>query len=290
MNTTVPHIDIPGDGQVAAPASGKAWRFANGKIARGPEMEDRPGCYTEERPTIIGQLKRVGVFHGRDRDGNPYGQLELDIETRDGLVHVKSGLTDQDGNIRPSVATLTLARAIIEVEADAMIQITAVQGAAITLPNGKKGGKPTYVNVARLTPPTIEGRPWRCDPIYGEKRPPGAPKLDARGQWEEILPRIEGHPAYAERLVESDETQLMALEALCHERLWPTPTQFPAEWLAMSAKALKLPKTPASLSEISDEDWGLVLESLRDRKEIPGPLKGLTVTPATPEYDPFEDQ
>ena len=264
-------IEIPDDSEVSVAGGTGAWRFANGKICRG--SEDQGTLATREK--IIGALKRVGIHTGIIQGTTvPYAQVEADFLGAGGqMIHVKSSLTDDEGNIKSSVATNGFAWGLTQLKENDVVCWTAAAGEPVKRPNGTLGGRPTYVNVAR-----VSGKV--ATPIYRPKRDKNAPKQSTLEQWHELEPLIRAHPCYADRPSDGDagtpQTHLAALTAECLEKGWPTPAQNPSGWLAIVAKAYQGAGTApayASISQVSEDEWQQIRQFMASVNDCPPLLK-----------------
>lgn len=280
--TTVPANVIPNEADVQATGLGGAWRFAEGKIRRG-----RKGNY-EDRPSqkVVGILRRVGIHSGkRESDNITYSQIEVDIETANGLEHFKSSLTDDDGFLKSSSATNGLAWGVLNIGKDERIMITCEEASFVT----EKGGKPTFVNIWKTK--TNEGDDWSFSQCVRPKRDKAAPKISLVDQWEMMRGQFTKHPAFADRPVSRDDdeqgnatTHLSALCKECAEKGWPTPEQAPGPWLAMMAAAYKH-EPRARLSDYPDDGddsvacWKTIRQALEKRRECPELIRVAAAAP-----------
>ena len=272
MNTTI-ETHIPGDDEVQAASGGKSWRFSDGKIVTGRAKENT----LASRPHIRGRVLRIGIYEGKVEEfDRPYKQLEADIETRDGVIYVKSGLLDGETfELRPSRSSLDFAWGLLQIDGGDIIQITTAQGEPWQDPQGRAREASTYVNVSKLIP-TPEGDKviYKEQRLIKPKANKDAPKVSMVDQWLGFEPQIKAHPLFAERSAnhndgEEKDTHLSLLCKECKEKGWPTPEEAPAEWLAYLQKGFKEEKPRASLQSWSEDDWGSVREALLGQKECP---------------------
>lgn len=268
--TTEQPIDsnyIPNDSEVATPVGGRAvWRIASGAICTGREEDGT----LRERDKVVGRLRRIGVHHGLTKDtSEPYGQLEADWETAEGMVRVKVGITEKGtGLVKPGVSAITYATGLLELAKDELAILTANQSSK----KNKFGKYSTYANLYHYNPVT-----------KAQKETARRPRTEAtmNEQWEQLEAELRLHPAFAERPAsESDEsdgaanTHLSAFIQECAAKGWVTPEQNPAAWLKLMAKASVPPlATPhQKLSDHSDDQWGELRQAMAGRTEIPKAL------------------
>lgn len=316
MSTTTKPTDyIPAESDIKPGNGNRAWHFAYGKIARG-KRNPIDNSYPETRSKIVGRIQRVGVFNGVDNAGKAYRQLELDIKTVNGLEHVKCGLLDNDGNLRPSVSTLGLTYGLSQCEQNELIEITAILGSKpITLPNGQSGGYPTYVNVGKIDANN------QSNPIYRPKLEAGAAKLNSAQQWDVLLPQLKAKAYYKERAPKASayNSHIEALNEDMKAKNWPTIPENPEGWMkamlqvgmsrtdAHSVIDRALGTVTGALSEHAEHAVGQLRLGLKNRTEMPAALRPLqsakpapVAAPAAPqglnldsldsEYDPFADE
>jgi hypothetical protein len=277
---------IPSDSDVPTPTGGKSvWRFAEGEIRTGREGEIRT------REKVVGALRRFGVHFGHTKEGEPYGQLEADIETRDeGIVRVKAGLTEKGtGAVKPSVAALSFAEGLLDFKPGEIVIVTANLAAKAN----RYGKFSTYANLYHYDAATKR--------MTGAARRPKS-DLSIGEKWTALEAELKRHPAYADRPIsEADDadgnaaTHLSDLCKTCEARGWPTPEQAPAEWLSMAAKAYKsVPRVnpTGSLRDYTDHEWGEIHLKLQGVSKMPSALEAVAarLKPAVVEdYDPFSD-
>lgn len=293
MSTTETKPFIPSEETETVGGGGGSWRFAKGKIVRGKEIvknavvdgqeiEVETGTYPEERLALTGLLRRLCVFEGTNKFG-PVHRLEADIETeKDGVVHVSSSLLDQNNNFKVGISAANFAWCLLQYDKDAPMRIETKLGDPIKLPNGKPGGRATYVNA-------FEYKSGKFYPIYRPKRVEGAAKVSLEDQWAELETQLRAHPAWKEREIQvDDDTHLGVLANECKAKGWPTPMQATPEWLKMIAGAFKH-EVRSSLRDYDDEEWGKVREALQKVVDVPAPLAAaaarLETKPAGGELD-----
>lgn len=254
-------FDDPDPEQIqVAGGGGQAWRPANGMWVRGQRNDDN--TYNETRKHLTGRLMRLGIHRGTTKEGQDYLQFEVDLlDHHRETVHIKAGLNDQDAPgivLKPSVGACNLAWCVTQVKLGDLIRLEPVLGKeAVLLANGRKGGKPTYVNLYR-----IEGT--TAVPVYRPKRDKDAPKTSLVEEWTQNLePAIRAHEAYAERAADPDEaTHYSLLCEECAQRGYPTPAEQPAAWLALMQSSF--PQAQAlTLSAYSDDYWGSMRQALQ---------------------------
>lgn len=255
---------------------GSQWRFSKGKIVRG---EEKDGKYEGERERIVGILQRVGIFDGVGKtDGQPYRQVEADFLTKEGVIHVKAGLSDPDVRgqlvMKPSVSAVKFAWGLTQFKKGDAVMITATQSKDPVVKDGRKLSKVTYVNWFK-----VDGN--NATPLYSPKRDPNEQPASLQQQWDAIEPLIRSHPAYAPRVDSeaSDHSQaaaathLQALSSMCRAKGWPTPDQQPVAWLNFMKVAFQQEEAKARLTDWDDDDWGECRQLLQDRETIPGKLQ-----------------
>lgn len=265
--------ELPGD-DINVQGGGKSWRFANGKIVRGPEKKENAtlpdgrvvevdsGTYPEERTFLNGVLRRVWIYSGDGKYGKVH-QIEADIETREGMFLIKAKLLNSKGELKPTISSVNFAWCLLQFGKDEALRIETRKGEPIVLENGDKGGCPTYVNCYR-----IEGN--NAMPVYRPRRDKNAPKQTMLDQWAELDPQLRAHPAWKERDVTRDNEddgadsriQFNTLTKECQERGWPTPLQAPEDWLDVVTAVLKKASRPASLDHVEEAEWGLFRDAL----------------------------
>jgi hypothetical protein len=264
---------IPDADAVATPTSDRAtYRFSGGKIVMGRE-EDGTLSSLEK---IVGRLRRLSIHSGTGKQtGIPYSQLEVDIETSRGMVRLKASLTDMKGNSAPSTSALSFAEGLLELGKDELFIATARSST-------KKNRFQSYSTYANLF--HFDGKNSRAT-----RRRPIDHAVTMDQQWARLEEELKTHPAYAERpkteseTEDAPETELTLLIKDCIAKGWPTPEQQPGVWCQMFAKALSLPKVPASLAEWTEEQTKNVRLALESRKDCPGPLQPFQKK----EHDPF---
>jgi hypothetical protein len=289
---------IPGDEDIKVVETSSSWRFANGKIVRGQEIvekavtasgkeiETETGNYPEEKTSVLGILRRVWVYQGSNKFGPVY-QLEADIETRDGMVHLKSKLLNSRRELAPSTSAINFAWCLLQFGKDSLMRIATVQGEARQLDDGTMGGAPTYVNAYAV----VNGE---AKPIYRPKRDPNAPRQTAIEVWTPLEEQLRAHPAWKEREIrEEDEapdgSALTHFRALCQEcasKGWPTPEELPEAWLKLVAMFFEDPNKPkpgqpgyvapvvkTSLAGYNEDEWGVVRQAIMPVVQMPGVLK-----------------
>lgn len=264
MSTATDTNHIPTDDEVKASSSRQAWRCANGKVCRGSEDEGT----LETREKLTGRLRRVGIHEGHfTRDGKEKRvyQIEADIETANGMERIKASLCNLKGEDAPSGVAIGLAWGLLQIAKDELMVITATQGTK----KNEFGSYSTFCNVFTLKPGSTTATEV---PRRQRSEEPMEDTLAG------LLAEIKTHPAYADRPVnESDDaegnaqTHLSALCKECEAKQWPTPEQAPAEWLGMMAAVSKQP-VKGSLAEISDDLWGQVRLTLKDKVDAPKAL------------------
>lgn len=258
-------IHIPSDDAVATPTGQREiWRIADGQLLTGSEREGT----LRSREKVTGLLRRIGIHFGTTKDtGESYGQLEADVETADGVVRVKTGITEKGtGALKPSVAALTFAGGLLDMARDELIIVTANAGTKVN----KFGKTSTYANLYHLDGATLRTR-------EAARRPRDPRPMDE--QWEALAAELRTHPAYAERPArETDDeagnptTHLADLCRTCAERGWPTPEQAPVEWLALAARAFKQAAPKAGLRDHDDHEWGRIHQAVLDLSALPAAL------------------
>jgi hypothetical protein len=261
-------VEIPGEEEVPSPSAGReVWRASEGKIVTGRKQDNT----LREREKIVGALRRIGVHSGISKiDNTPYSQLEADIETREGMVRFKSGITDKLGKLQPSTAALSFAEGLLDLAANELMVVTANSSTK----ENRFGSHNTYINLHHLDA-TV--RPLKTWPT---KRRPIDKSLTMEEQWSNLEAELQAHPSWAERPkddTEEDEgEELSHLGELCREvaaKGWPTPEQAPQEWLPMVAKFFKhADKVRASLTDYSDDEWGRVRQAMQAVPKMPDAL------------------
>lgn len=312
MSTTEtrPADYIP-DGSEIKGGGGKAWHFAYGKVVRG-RKNPVDNSYPEMRTTIIGRVKRIGIHAGVSKDSNrAFRQLEVDIQTKAGLEHIKCSLLGDDGTLRPGISTIGFGYSMTQIAANELIEIVAVLGSKPTKrPDGSDGGYPTYVNVSKIGTDNI------ATPIYRPKVDPNAPKTSAAQQWLALEPIIKALPWYKERAgnnAAATATHLSEMSTEVAKKGWPTPDEAPAEWLTLFKTVIPSAATATSIGDITDDEVGALRLALQARTAPPVQLKawieahkaapataaatpptvppsGVNVSALGDDYDPFADE
>lgn len=267
-NTTIDNSVIPDESTVSATGLGGAWRFANGKIRKG-----RQGAF-EDRPSqkVVGLLRRVGIHTGkRESDGQIFSQVEADIETANGIEHFKSSLTDDNGNLKPSSATVGFTWGLNQIAKDEQVMITVSEAEFVT----DKGGKPTFVNLWESPK-----QDWKFQQLVRPRRDKNAPKVELVDQWRMLEAEFKAHPAFSERAIREDDeagpTHLSELCKECEAKGWPSPSQVPQVWLKRIAEKSQHP-VKAKLTEYDDDVWGQIRVNLQGVTDCPDWLKAAPV-------------
>lgn len=296
---------IPDESDLTVEGGSRSWRFSNGKLVRGQEIEEdgrKTGNYPEEKTSITGLLERVSIEQGTNKFG-AYHRLEVDIQTRAGVEHLHCNLLDDMGGFKPSVSGCGLAWGVLQFEKGEPCRFETSQGEPVVLPNGKKGGRPTYVNAYR-----IEGKVAK--PIYRPKRDQNAPRQSTAEQWmKDLEPELRKHGAYKEREKREDEQvpgadPRVQFKGLCLDvqgLKLPTPEQAPAEWMTFLKKLL--PQSSAStIGDYTEAEWEGVRGALSNANVLGGLRACLktaierlaSAAPAVDssafEYDPHADE
>lgn len=286
-------VVIPKEEDLNVQSGSRSWRFANGKIVQGQEKEAEveiegqikkvpTGRYPQERASVFGVLRRIGIHKTDKGEFGPQHRIEADIETSDGMVYLGCGLLGADGEFKVGIAALTFTWCLLQYAKDELIRLEAVQGEPVTLPNGSKGGRPTYCNAYR-----IEGR--NAMPIYRPKKDKSGPMPSMEESWLEMEPQIRAHPAYADRPV-NEETQggpthLTELIKECEAKGIPSPSQAPDAWLTRIAERNQHPKK-ARLTDYDDtEVWGALRQAFQSVAEVPDWLQPFVKTGAAPKQE-----
>lgn len=268
----IPTDDIADADDIQKVGGQGSWRFARGKIVRGPE-ESPKGCgrFKEETTRLVGRLMRVGIYHGRGKkDGREYLQVEADLEYKGQTIYVKAALNDpmQPGIVlKPSVSAVKFAWGLTRFKRGDVLMIeTALSDKGVTLPNGSEGEPCTYVNWFR-----VEGK--NAIPEYSPRRKDGEAKKSTVTQWLELEPLIRAHGAFEDRPEREDDdytdegTAVSHLVALCDDckaKGWPTPREEEEAWLDIMAKAFTHERR-FGLEDYEDDDWGQIRLALKDR-------------------------
>lgn len=249
-NQSTAEAPIPSSQDVKTPgAGGKAWRIASGKICRGKEGEDG----YETRESIIGRLRRIGVHDG-EHEGKRKKYLECDIETDAGKIRLHANLLDQAGKEKASGVAIAIAWGLKHIAKDTDLIITAFQGSK----KNDYGSYPTFVNFYTLAPGATQGKP-----IPKREYDKGS-NMDM--DLAQLLSELTGHPAYALRpsseQVDDDGNAKTHFAALCQEcqaKGWPSPEQNATVWLSKLSEVLG--RELASLSQVSDDEWGEIRQT-----------------------------
>lgn len=301
MSTTIPSAS-----DVNVQATGESWRFSQGALVRGKEIEDdrgrETGRYPEEKTRLIGALRRVGIY---DNPNSKYGKrykLEADIETTEGMVHVGVNLLKPSGEMKPGISAVGFAWCLLQFAKDEVMMIETKLGEAVQLEDGTKGGKPTYVNAFR-----VDGK--NASPIYRPRRDPSAPRQTILEQWAELEVQLREHPAYAEREVRNDDdespgapavagpgytamVELIADQDKKRPIPWPTLETAPAVWLEVFQTLTKEAAPRPSLDSWSDEHYAEFAKAIAKVKwttENPMPKAVKAWADSAANFDPFPD-
>lgn len=164
----------------------RSWRPAKGKIVRGREEDGS----LEERPALLGYLRRVTVHYDTLQDGSRYGKLECELETNTGPEVFGANVLNPTNGKPTLSSSVTLAQALLECAAGELVQVEVHQS---TKPN-RFGTLSTYVRVTGVDPATLRATARKARREDGEQGP----------QWDgdyldELLERLRSHPAYADR-------------------------------------------------------------------------------------------
>lgn len=269
-------------------SQGSGWRIAGGKIVRGRQGEE------EVRPAVLGYLRRIGTHYGQIDSGERYGKLEADIETSSGMERVGTSiLSPRTG--KPSLwSSITFAEALLELAKDEYCQIEAYLSSK---PN-TNGGYNTYVKGFHVDPKTR--KPKQTARVERERDRSLEEYLD------ELLQRLESHPAfaarpgqgqaddqedpYAEELEEKspfgEDTGSHSKEAIAarareafdtaaQKKGWPSLKEAPTEYLELmngfSEKVRSQTKTKpfAHLDHVDGEWWKELTDTLPTLTNVP---------------------
>ncbi|AIE83513.1 hypothetical protein [Fimbriimonas ginsengisoli] len=316
MSTTETRPALPNESDVKVASGGKAWRFSKGRIISGREEDGT----LVERTSIIGRIQRVGIHEGvtTDQYKKPYRQVEADIETNDGVIHVHAGLLDNETfELRPTQAALTFGWILTQVKSsDEIVRITTAKGEPWTDDKGRAREASTYVNLA------LVGADMIARPVYRPKTNPNAPKVSSVDKWRAIEAELRGdpiegvaaHPLWAERPAREDDgasdaslpPSLQTLFAVCNKKGWPTPREAPEEWKKLFAAYFQ--RGAGEIGEYSEDEWNDLALALNGKENPPALIKpaveraaaakaqAATATPAQAksnalddDYDPFKD-
>lgn len=273
---------IPADDEIALQSGGSMpWRPSHGKFVRGEEIEKmvdvegdgvlapfKTGRYPEERLRIVGLLRRVGIHQSAQGKYGPQHRLECDIEASDGLVHVGTNLIGLKGELKVGISTVNLAWCLMQFGKDETIMLETASGEPMTLENGSKGPRPTYVNCARVEARTDaagemvlkDGKPqFSAKPIYRPKRDPAASKQTLEERWGDLETQLRAHPAYAERpasTADASGSHLAALIAECQAKGFPSVTENDLGYARFLSALYNDGLTPTGLAFYSDNRIG----------------------------------
>ena len=269
MSTTETKPSIPSaDAVTPAAGGGRAFRFSKGRIITGREKTDS----LREVPRLVGVVTRIGIHEGRTQEYNKlYMQLECDMMTAEGEIHVHVGLLDNETfELRPTVAALAYGWCLTQVQPDQVVMFTASLGEAWTDPQGRSREASTYVNLATVDANNL------AHPVYRPKADPTAPKRSNLEKWAQLREELESHPLYAPRPASRQDdhagpSHLSELCRECEQRGWPTPDQAPGEWLQIMARGYKHP-VRLKLSDYSDDEWGEIRQTAGKATQIPALL------------------
>jgi hypothetical protein len=270
---------IPRADEVSTGSGIPNWRFSDGQIVRGRELEGT--LVSTER--LVGRLLRVGVHRGTLDDGRPYGKLECEIETADGVQSAGANLTSK-------MAAITLGEGLLAAAKDQLIAISAAR----SRDRNKFGTFTTYVNVF-----SVEERSFHTTQIR-EKR------LDREKSLDEVLEDMEtelrAHPAWGERAkreeredqgaVHQSPWQLLEQEVAA-AGYWPSVPKAWKGYLEMASAVSKVLNGKATKYETTADVPEDVVAQLRDghsksaaaKSAIPKALQPYVADES--DYDPF---
>lgn len=280
MSETLNQTDetILSEDEITQQGGSSSWRPAKGKFVQGKEIikqaevdgqliDVETGKYPQEKKVITGLLRRIGIFEADGKYGKQH-KLECDIETKAGMLHLGTTLLDSNDQFKVGIAALNLAWCLLQFEKDGPIYLETAWGDPVKLPNGKEGGRPTYINAYR-----VEGT--NATPIYRPKRDPNAPKLEMNEQWPALETQLRAHTAYKDREITQDPanpTHLSELVKWCKEKGWSSPDENPSGWLDLANAGFKT-GLKSRLNDYTDDQWGEIRQAVAGMTDMPTVLE-----------------
>jgi hypothetical protein len=253
------------------------WRISDGilKTGRGRDGD-------RQLKDITGFLKSVSYFEGVKDDGEPYAQVEANLENAEGeTVRVKAavGLNANNSN----VAAFGFITGLLGCQEGDDIGIFPSQA---TKPHEKYGVKPTFVSVGICKGGSIY-RPVRVN----RDDYPGA---TSREKFPHALDAFKKHPAYIQREAYNPDAEpdISIFATISYEMILPDPFG-PAEsvYLAMLSK---FEGSPVKAYEDITEETATKFAEWYERaktKDLPKALQPYARPKTTDaEYDPFADE
>ncbi len=304
--TNPAETQIPSANDVQRGEGIPTWRIASGKLLKGTEAKGN----VEEIDKVVGKLLRIGFQEGTSKEGEYYSQLEIDLETTDGTVRVKTN-TSHAGEEKIGVTAISFAKALVMVKANDVIQVEA----QLAKKANKYGKYSTYANVSHVF--LDDKKQWRTkwvDKYELDK------DLDIDAQWEILLSDLKTHPSWSVREMAKRETEgggeylapwdkpaYKAAEPALVKAGWPEFHHGTKDaWLAFVKRAAPGVNT---VEDIPDAMWGELVAALPNLKAVPAVLAAVKDAPAPAavqtrapapagafkfaaddEYDPFADE
>lgn len=252
----------------------RGWRIAQGKILRGRRGEE------EERPALLGYLRRIGVHFGTLDDGREYGKLEAELECNGGMETVSTNLVNAETGKPTLASSISFAEGLLWAAKDELIQVEAKESSK----ENRYGTRSTYARVTLIDPITLRAKPFAKSesPDWSEDY------LD------DLIEQIKSHPAYAERPKrDGGPTHRSELNKELAAKGWPNPDEAPDEWNKL-LRAFMKDRPKVTITDLDDHEWGQVRQQIGAAKSCPKILEpALSKVVAKPdeakpdEYDPF---
>lgn len=266
-------VEVLGEDQVKVSGGfNPSYRFSDGKIVTGSEENGT----LEQKKLLTGLLKSITIRTWMPDDSSKKASqhLRFTLTTKEGDVDVEEWLSDMEGNLdKANGKVISIAWGLLQCAKGEQIAVQAQQGATAN----KWGKKPTFINFFRVV-----------DTKGNTKEVPRRGKTDKAIEviWADFKAQLMQHPAWIaptdpKNQVRPD-THLHNLIALCAKNGWVTPQDAPRAWIESAAAVFQRNAADINgLRDISDDDWGTILQAVQDRDPGNPPKAGKKVQAAS---------